>query len=171
MCFPDIKLKTVAKLYGCVSECFLAPVLQTEASKKGSSDLLSVSPALLIMLPRAAGISISLRLSAVDSGEEKVHVETSSHSYKHSEQPWRRPDGAERALLDCAGSYSELFSPLLYLWCEGAVSAVLTEAGGTVEGALSYDRGSELISWLLWKLLYFLGPSHPHRCRPPFLSQ
>lgn len=79
-------LKTIAQLYGCVCVCSLAHVLQTVASEKGTSDLLKTiyygasHPA-----HSSREFNISPCLSAVDSGEEKMHRETSSQRYKHRE--------------------------------------------------------------------------------------
>lgn len=86
LCFSDIMLKTVAKLHGGVCVCSPTHMLQTVASEKGTSDLLEILY-YAASYPAHSGteFNISPCLSAVGSGEEKMHRETSNPSCKHSE--------------------------------------------------------------------------------------
>lgn len=93
LCFSDILLRTVAKLYGCVCECSLAHVLQTAASEKGIFELLETIY-YTASYPAHSGrdFNISPCLSARDSGEEEMHRD--HYSYKLSE--WFIKDSRRR---------------------------------------------------------------------------
>lgn len=65
---------------------FSTHVLQIAASNKGLSDLLeTIYYAANHSAHSGRDFNISPWLSAMDSGEEKMHRETSNHSYKHGE--------------------------------------------------------------------------------------
>lgn len=129
LCFSDILLGTVAKLYGCVYECSLVHVLQTAASEKGISDLLETIY-YTANHPTHSGrdFNISPCLSAMDLGEEEMHRESTTVTSLVNGS-LRRPDregggGTNSSTRLCPLSLLR-FSPLLCLGCAGAVSGVL----------------------------------------------
>lgn len=116
-------------------------MLQIAANNKGLSDLLeTIYYDANHSAHSGRDFNISPWLSAMDSGEEKMHRETSNHSYKHGECLTKETRGAETFLLHCVSLfYADSVLCLTCDVCEWSLEFFM-EAGGTVEGVLSYEQ-------------------------------